>query len=112
MCNSLPGHTGRNRRGMSYFGMRKWCERMTALFIFRRALRELREVRVHNGSESEVEVASGSPIIIETALRMAYVGTAYLFRKAKEGGFRRQGTEKQMRRGRSASGGSDLARTT
>ena len=42
---------------------------MTALFIFRRALRELREVRVHIGSEDDVE--SGSPIIAGTALRLA-----------------------------------------
>ena len=44
---------------------------MTALFIFRMALRELRQVRVHSGSEDDV--VSGSPIITVTAWRLIYV---------------------------------------
>ena len=45
ICDVL--RTGRKRSGMSYTGIWKWWDFMTALFILRAALREVRAVRVH-----------------------------------------------------------------
>ena len=61
--------TGRNRSGRSYFGTRKWCERMTALFTLRTALRDWRAVLVH--VDSLDKLPSERPSIVGFAFRHA-----------------------------------------
>ena len=70
--------TGRNRSGKSYFGTRKWCERMTALFTLRTALRDWRAVRVH--VDSLDKLPSERPSIAVFAFRHAPNGDSVGYR--------------------------------
>ena len=59
--------TGRKRSGMSYTGIWKWWDFMTALFILRAALRDVRAVRVHTLSLGALP--SGRPCMTDECLR-------------------------------------------